>query len=180
LLSRIVPQSGWGDTFPSDEMSLAEDTIPLAQDKKKRKEAYILYKEGHVTTVQTTKKGKLWWFKAVVEATQKTKQGERIFPYNLFLAYMHRHYRVINFLCIGYTVFAAIKVVPNKSSEKVWGHCNCPAGVEGLCKHSFALIFQILNFERMGLDKLEMDHDIPTPTGKFHFLLLINILLERP
>jgi hypothetical protein len=69
-----VPQNGWGITFPIN-LHLPESVIPLALGKKKRNEAYTLFMEQHITTLQTVNKGKVWWFKSIAEATQKTKQG---------------------------------------------------------------------------------------------------------
>lgn len=75
VTSRIVPQSGWGNKFPIN-MNLPESPFPLESDKKRRKEAYTLFMENHVTTVQTATKDQVWWFKCVVEATQKVKKGK--------------------------------------------------------------------------------------------------------
>jgi len=53
-----------------------------------------------------------------------------------------------------------------RPSKKIWGHCDCPAGVNGSCKHSLAVLFKLMSIERTGADKIEMDFDAPTPTGK--------------
>jgi len=66
-------------------------------------------------------------------------------------------------------VFAAIKVYDDedRKSKKLWGYCSCPAGVDATCKHSYALMYKLWSLERLGTEVLEMDFDVPTPTGIF-------------
>ncbi|XP_059490196.1 uncharacterized protein LOC132205261 [Neocloeon triangulifer] len=99
--------------------------------------------EGHVTTLQTCLQNKTAWFKAVVEATQKTK--------------------------LGYNAFVAYKLYPaneGRRSKRIWGLCNCPAGTDGMCKHSIALQYKIWSCAQLGTEVLDGDFDTPTPTGK--------------
>jgi hypothetical protein len=75
-MSRTIPSDGWGNEFPSDLLILnLADLFDKDEDKKRRREGFILYKEGHVTTMQSCKKKDVWWLKAQCEATQKTKLG---------------------------------------------------------------------------------------------------------
>jgi hypothetical protein len=75
ITSRVVPQDGWGIEFPSMINLPEEKTLPLQIDKKKRNEAYSLFKDDHITTLQSVQKQNIWWFKAIAEAAQKTKHG---------------------------------------------------------------------------------------------------------
>jgi len=78
-------------------------------------------------------------------------------------------------------VLAALKIYPcedDRRSKKIWSYCDCPAGVNGTCKHSAALLYKILDLENMGAETLEIDNHTPTPTGKlqkfyFNFLRVI-------
>jgi hypothetical protein len=68
----------------------------------------------------------------------------------------------------GYNLFVAFKVYDpsfEKGSKKLWAYCECPAGVQGSCKHSNALLFKVWELKEMNMDELEMEFDLPTPTG---------------
>jgi len=73
ITSRIIPTDGWGNSFPS-EISLGQEAFPK-DNKVKKSEGYTLFRENHVTTLQTCQKDNIWWFKAMCDATQKAKKG---------------------------------------------------------------------------------------------------------
>jgi hypothetical protein len=75
-MARIVPNDGWENVFPSDLLIKdLNDLFDKEEFKKRRKEGFILYREKHVTTLQTCQRGDVWWMKALCEATQRTKLG---------------------------------------------------------------------------------------------------------
>jgi hypothetical protein len=75
-MSRVIPKDGWGSAFTTDLIiDNVSDLFEKDESKKRRKEGFILYKEGHISTLQACQVKDIWWIKAVCDATQRTKKG---------------------------------------------------------------------------------------------------------
>ncbi|KAF4527683.1 hypothetical protein B566_EDAN012649 [Ephemera danica] len=155
--SHSVPSEGWGNVMQNIDFNEYVISSDI-KSQRNRRDGYTLFIEQNVWAVQSNRRNNLVYFKSVCAPAMKTD---------------------------AYNVLVCLVVDKNKTT-KLWARCDCPAGVDGECKHVVATLFKLHSLYLTGADendseslpactsRLQMWHVKRAPTDEPLFFTDIN------